>query len=277
MQCLLASCVRLPVSGAILREMYPPALPADDDAAPKAAVAVANVLRRRIVLGQVPVGGSLPTEDSLLAEIGVSRPTLRAALRILESEGLITVRRGSRGGSRVNAPTPGALAARAGVYLQYHDVSLDEICGAQSVIELAAIRMHAQRPDQARDLALGRLLEAEMAVVDDRTGFRSAALAFHRALVDLSGDKMLVLFAAMIHGVLEAHASARPITSPSRYRAGRPRHEEHRRLLSLIADGDVEGAVELWSEHLASTRTALLRDYGAAATVNLLAGSPPRP
>src|SRR4051812_11055040 len=62
--------------------------------APKVAVEVANRLRRRIVTGEVSVGDSLPSEASLLKEFGVSRPSMRAALRILESEDLVTMRRG---------------------------------------------------------------------------------------------------------------------------------------------------------------------------------------
>ena len=84
--------------------------------------------------GTVAVGDALP-EGKLLDELGVSRPSLRAALRILASEGLVTMRHSSRRGAWVNAPTDDILARRAGVYLQYHQVSLDEVHRARLVIE----------------------------------------------------------------------------------------------------------------------------------------------
>ena len=60
---------------------------------------VAAELRRQIVLGKLKQDDQLPSENALMEQFGVSRPTLREAFRILESEGAITVRRGVRGGA----------------------------------------------------------------------------------------------------------------------------------------------------------------------------------
>ncbi len=59
-------------------------------AVPKAAEVVVGTLRRRIILGLLAEGDVLPSEDDLLVELGVSKPTLRQAIRILESESLVT-------------------------------------------------------------------------------------------------------------------------------------------------------------------------------------------
>src|SRR3546814_16660333 len=71
---------------------------------PKTAELVADRIRRRIISGELDEGASLPPEGQLLEQFGVSRPTLREAIRILEAERLITVTRGSRSGARVSAP-----------------------------------------------------------------------------------------------------------------------------------------------------------------------------
>src|SRR5690349_4407942 len=78
---------------------------------PKSAELVAQSLRLRIVRGELREGDGLPPENVLMQQFGVSRPTLREAFRILESEQLITVHRGARGGGRVHAPN-GDVAAR---------------------------------------------------------------------------------------------------------------------------------------------------------------------
>src|SRR5579859_1399256 len=78
---------------------------------PKTAELVATHIRRQIVLGQLSQGDALPSETALMLEFNISRPTLREAFRILESEGLITVRRGARGGARVQEPSS-EVAAR---------------------------------------------------------------------------------------------------------------------------------------------------------------------
>jgi DNA-binding FadR family transcriptional regulator len=231
---------------------------------------VANSLRRRIVSGDIPVGGSLPPENRLVDEFAVSRPTLRAALRILESEQLITVRRGSRGGAWANAPTDDALARRAAVYMQYQGITLDEVHRARAVIEPPAVRLVAERADPSDADILEALVDQERALLADRTAFRSAALSFHRKLVELSGNKALIVFAAMVHGVIEAHASRYQSATRGKYRQGAGRHAEHLQVIELIRAGDADEAERLWAEHLEAARLVLIREGGINTVVDLL-------
>src|SRR5262245_40782956 len=83
---------------------------------PKTSELVAQTLRRMIVEGELKDGDFLPNEGELIAQLQVSRPTLREAVRVLEAEGLITVRRGSRTGPRVCVPGP-EIVARPGALL----------------------------------------------------------------------------------------------------------------------------------------------------------------
>jgi DNA-binding FadR family transcriptional regulator len=231
---------------------------------------VANRLRRRIITGEVPVGGWLPPENQLLQEFDVSRPTLRAALRILESEQLVTVRRGSRGGAWVSAPTEEVLARRAGVYMQYHGISLDEVHRARAVIEPPAVRIVAERASPADADMLQALAEETREVIQDRTAFRAAALNFHRAIVDLSRNKTLMVFASMIHGVIEANATRYQTATASRYRQGAERHTEHLQVIELIRAGRADEAERLWAEHLELARLVLMKEGGANTLIELL-------
>jgi DNA-binding FadR family transcriptional regulator len=72
------------------------------------AETVAAELRQRILVG--PPAQHLPTQDQLVKEFGVSYPSVREALRILETEGLVTVRRGSVGGAEVHRPDQSSAA-----------------------------------------------------------------------------------------------------------------------------------------------------------------------
>src|SRR6478735_779953 len=85
---------------------------------PKAAELVASHLRQQIVRGDIGLGQPLPAETELRAIYSVSRPTLREALRILESEALIVVKRGARGGARAALPDGVAATRAAGLLLQ---------------------------------------------------------------------------------------------------------------------------------------------------------------
>ncbi len=234
----------------------------------KAAVAVANVLRRRIIGGDLDVGDSLPPEMRLVDELGVSRPTLRAALRILESEQLITVRRGSRGGAWVNAPTTSVLARRAGVYFQFRGVTLDEVHQARAAVEPPAARIVAEGRDPDAIAQLEALIDEEERATDDRAAFRRAGLRFHRTVVELAGNKTLIVLAAMIHGVIEQHASRyQPL---GRYRQGPARHQEHRAFVELVRAGDADQAERLWTDHLDAARQDMLREGGVRSVVDLL-------
>ena len=75
---------------------------------PKMAEVIVERLRRQIVRGELTEGEALPSEHELQARFGVSRPTLREAFRILESESLITVRRGAHGGALVRVRDNGS-------------------------------------------------------------------------------------------------------------------------------------------------------------------------
>src|SRR5215469_13170744 len=86
--------------------------------APKTSELIAAQLRRQIVRGAVKPGEKLPPETRLMEQFGVSRPTIREAFRILETERLITVRPGSRGGAQVVAPDPTVAARYVGLLLQ---------------------------------------------------------------------------------------------------------------------------------------------------------------
>src|ERR1051325_1239182 len=102
---------------------------------PKTAELVATQLRNQIVRGELKEGDALPPETNLMEQFGVSRPTLREAFRVLESEALITVRRGSRGGARIDVPNDSVAARYAGLVLQYRGATWADVLEARAVIE----------------------------------------------------------------------------------------------------------------------------------------------
>ena len=113
--------------------------------APKTAELIADQLRAKIVRGVLKKGDALPTEQELVKQFGVSRPTLREAFRILESESLIVVRRGSRGGVLVAAPETSVAARSFGLLLQMSGTTLADVYEARKVFEPAAAEMLTRR------------------------------------------------------------------------------------------------------------------------------------
>ena len=114
---------------------------------PKTAELVAGTLRRMVVDGQLKEGDFLPNEAELMAHFGVSRPTLREAVRVLESERLVEVRRGSRTGARVRVPGPEIVARPAGLLLELSGATIADVLVARSGVEPIAVRVLAESGD----------------------------------------------------------------------------------------------------------------------------------
>lgn len=146
----------------------------------------ADELRRRILSGGLAAGERLPTEATLMEELGVGRSTLREAVRVLEREGLVRVRQGS--GTYVAQPDRASLLAAAfGVTEATH------ITEVRRVLEPAIARMAARRrtPEQAREiLRLARVRESCRAA-GEKEPLVEADVALHRAIASATNNPVL--------------------------------------------------------------------------------------
>ena len=149
--------------------------------APKTAELIATLYRRQIVRSELRPGDTLPSEQQLMEQFGVSRPTLREAFRILEAEDLISVKRGSRGGARVTQPSLSVAARYVGLLLQVQGTTIADVYEARMVLEPACARLLAGRRTQ-QDLAdLNACIEELRGAVE--AGQPGAAQPGTRALV----------------------------------------------------------------------------------------------
>src|SRR5204863_7993136 len=115
----------------------------------KTAELVAQVIRSQIVRGELTEGDALPPESELTGRFGISRPTLREALRILESESLITLSRGSRTGAIVHLPSREVAARHTGLLLQAGGVTLEDVYDARVAVFAPAARVLAAGANKA--------------------------------------------------------------------------------------------------------------------------------
>ena len=209
---------------------------------PKAATVVTARLRRRIVSGDLEHGGSLPNESELMRHYEVSRPTVREALRILESESLIAVNRGANGGARVQRPDVSVTARHAALSgLRTQQTPLADVFEARCVIEPAAVGLlAANRTDEDLDV-LRQSHEGLLALADDPVGFPVAAAQFHLQVVELAGNRTLALFGRIMLDIVETHNraifSVRPADGAQVGRA----NQEHAELLSHVEERNRRG------------------------------------
>ena len=231
---------------------------------PKAADLVARRLRSDIVRGVTPAGEMLAPEAELMARYGVSRPTLRAALHILETESLVEVRRGSRGGVFVLVPSVDVTARRAAAFLQYYRVTLADVHRARGLVEPPAVGILAQRNDPADIEALERTLAEEHDALGDRTTVRLVGERFHSQIVELAGNQTLIVFTAMLAEIIDAQTSRYQAENAAKGVARRaPRmHGEHERVVELIKAGNPHEAELFWRTHLENVRQSTSRGMG---------------
>jgi GntR family transcriptional repressor for pyruvate dehydrogenase complex len=220
---------------------------------PRAHEYVAEQIRRVILLRVVEPGGRLPYEQDLAAALGVSRSTITHALRMLEHEGLVEVRRGRGGGVfslGVNADggdpeVVGALRAER-----------EEVAAAaelRAVVEPAVAALAAERaaPEQVRAL---EALNAEMRNAEgDDHRFMRADTQFHLALADAAASPMLL---EAVERSRLAHARALEALPDSA--AWHERSvEQHERLLAGLREHDAARARAAMERHVNDTNRAL--------------------
>ena len=127
---------------------------------PRVAEIVAVRLRDDILSGRLKEGDVLPSQESLFSEFGVSPPALREAIHILETDGLISVRRGNVGGAVVHPPSAERTAHMISMVLQTRSATPADVSGALLHLEPICAGMCAAREDRMTEVV--PYLEAEI-------------------------------------------------------------------------------------------------------------------
>ena len=223
------------------------------------AEVVAARLRGRIVSGELSDGDMLPRQEDLLAEFGISRPSLRAALRILETEGLLQVRRGKIGGATVIRPRVESMASALEVILRSREVRVDDVAIALRHLEPVCAGLCASRADRHETvLPRLRVIHEQAGVhIDDVVEYTRLARQFHEEMTACAGNETILLVVGALESILSSHAelwarasledSSAPIWDPAYRRRGQ---SEHDFVLRLIERGDADGASREARQHL---------------------------
>jgi DNA-binding FadR family transcriptional regulator len=222
---------------------------------------IADEIRRLIVSGKLSEGDSLGNEPDLVARFGVSRPSLREALRILEAEGLISVVRGMLGGIVVHEPDGRTTARTAATVLQARNVSLADVHEARALIEPSVVRAVAtSRSRRAAAAELRRLIDEQARVIADPEAFGVANARFHEGLVAVAGNQTLAIVAEMLNEIVAravtAVSRAGPAVASEATRRRGLRSQE--RLVALLEAGDADAAEAHWRTHMTAVGRVLL-------------------
>lgn len=218
---------------------------------------VEDEIRRRILDGVLAPGAMLPPEHDLADQLGVTRPTVREALRSVESAGLLE--RGPRRRMVVKAPDRSVVTSAMHEAVVLHGVTYRELWEVGATLEPASARLAAAQigPELLEELRAN--LERTAAVLDDPLELGRADIEFHDLVAQGSGNRALLL-ARETQAPLLRTTYTRDLDKvglgPGRLAPDDPRVGAHRRLLeshTRIVDalerGDAEAAHSEMSEH----------------------------
>jgi GntR family transcriptional regulator, transcriptional repressor for pyruvate dehydrogenase complex len=216
---------------------------------------VAVQLRELIAAGQTKPGERLPTEADLAKSFGVSRTTVREALRVLTSEGLIETSRGITGGSFVKrldaAHVSEFLRSGLSVLVGTDGIQIADVLEARLALEVPAARWAAERRTEDELAALERAIHTPH-VKKGAVGVLIDGTMFHLALLDSSHSKLLAALARPVFEVLMELTQKRNLTSPLTVDTD----DAHRRIVDAIRRSDSDGAAAAMEQHLASIADA---------------------
>lgn len=241
---------------------------------PKAAELVAAELRRQIVTGRLKPGDKLHPENVLQVEFDISRPTMREALRLLESESLIAITRGKLGGARVIDIDLGAAARQVGVFLQLEGTTLQDVWLARTIIEPPAAGLLAAHRNPAALAELEANIEAAReAAHRDLIRYADLSAEFSMLITKHCGNKTVHMFAALIHDIIRRqheHVTERTLARASVDKLRQESIRSRVKAVELMRSGTPEAAERFWREHLEHMRDLVMAAYKSPMTIDLL-------
>lgn len=211
---------------------------------------IAAQIRSQIVSGELRVGDRLPAETELSEHYHVSRNTAREAFRSLASEGLVTSRRGTAGGTFVAYPRPSEISSRL-------QTSLSLLAGAEEVPFEALVEIRELLEVPAAELAALRATEDDLAALrnclvnpgeSDVGRIFERNRAFHQGMLRAAHNPLLEVIADPVFAVLQERFARDQAPSGMWHAAD----QEHREILDHLERGDSIGAREAARAHLRS-------------------------
>lgn len=207
----------------------------------KASERVAQDIVRDIVLRVLETGDRLPLEAAMVEEYGVSRTSLREALRLLEVQGLISLKPGPGGGPVVGTVEPSHLARTAALYFHLSAATYADVMATQVLMESTCARLAAMNPD--REVLMAPWLVQDLP--PDTPTYRDVTTGFHHAVYLAAANPVLSLLTQAVTHIVTQHVVM--TMDPVELRG--PIVDEHAELAQVIASGDADTAEAMMAEH----------------------------
>jgi GntR family transcriptional repressor for pyruvate dehydrogenase complex len=224
----------------------------------KAYEQVHDQLRDLIMHGDLARGQRLPNEAALAREFGVSRGTVREALRVLAAQNLIRTAKGAGGGSFVTLPTidhiSEFLKANISLLSESQDVTPEELLEARDLLEGWAARAAAERRTEAH------LVRLHDCIIDDEVKLGTEEqftfnTAFHTGVLDAAQNTLLAIAAQPVFAVLQTNMRRSELSRDTLHQI----NDDHRAIVAAIEAGDADESERQMRSHVDFLRGTYVR------------------
>src|SRR3989442_4791294 len=157
----------------------------------RASAEIVSQIERAIFAGELQAGDRLQSERELAEQFGVSRITVRDALRVLEARGLIRVKVGATGGAFVAEANVDRVAESISTMIQLKRMTLSELAEARTVVEAATAELAAHRADAAAVSRLAQSVTRARGLMGQNMSHAEASMDFHVELARAAGNDVL--------------------------------------------------------------------------------------
>jgi len=234
---------------------------------------VSEKIREAILDGRIPAGKLLPTETALAGQFGVTRSTVREAIRLLEQSGLL----GRAGRKRLEVRLPSLESASRSVNaaMQMHRVTFKDLWEISMGLEPLAARLACATADADYKRKLAANLERTAAAMDDDEELLEAEIEFHDLVAQSTGNHALLLARQPLNQLF--YPAFRPVIE--RLKPGRRILESHRRIHEAILANDPDTAAQWAEKHMLDFRRGILMaklDFAGPVNPNTLDAHPGR-
>ena len=212
---------------------------------------IVDHIRTAISSMKLKPGDRLPPETELAKNLGVSRPTVREALKVLEALNILRSSTGPKGGTFVRDITglevADYLKDSISLLLDVDELSLQELWAARETIDVPAAGMAAARRTEHDLFVIEQTIEADELKRGDNI---VSDISFHRAVAEASKNRMLSLFMSSIYMTLRSLSENYILPGDMLQEVKRTSQEAHRRIYEAIVAQDEALARDRMREHL---------------------------
>ena len=220
----------------------------------RASGEIVTQIERAIFDGDLKSGNRLESERELAERFGVSRITVRDALRVLEARGLVHVKVGASGGAFVTETNADQVAESISTMILLRRMTLSGVAEARTIVETATSELAAERADGRAIERIERSVEKGRAVVREQAPHTEASMDFHVAVADASGNELLKATVAAYRDLL-----IQTLHDMRDVRSARATQKAHEDILDAIRSHDPEAARSLMLAHLQDFEKRLRR------------------